>query len=50
MVGTAQGNIESFDTLAPAPARNFRIADRPSVFEEEEVLMPYFAGRVTGDN
>jgi len=45
VVGPAPANIERLDALAPAPARNFRITDRPSVFEEKEVLMPYFAGR-----
>ena len=45
MVGPAPANIERLDALAPAPARNFRITDRPSVFEEKEVLMRYFTGR-----
>jgi hypothetical protein len=45
MVGSTPANIECFDTLAPAPAGDFRVADRAAVFEEEEVLMTYFAGR-----
>jgi hypothetical protein len=45
VIGPAPANIECFDTLAPAPAGDFRIADRAAVFEEEEVLMPDFAGR-----
>jgi hypothetical protein len=28
----------------PSPAGDFRIADRPAVLEEKEVLMAYFAG------
>src|ERR1700730_16577942 len=45
VVGPAPANIERLDALPPAPARNFRITDRPSVFEEKEMLMRYFAGR-----
>jgi hypothetical protein len=45
VIGPAPANMECFDTLAPAPAGDFRIADRAAVFEEEQVLMPNFAGR-----
>ena len=45
VVGPAPSNIEPGNALAPAPARDFRITDRTSVFEEEEVLMGYFSGR-----
>ena len=45
MVGPAPSNIECLDTLAPTPAGDFRVVDRPSVFEKEEVLMADFAGR-----
>jgi hypothetical protein len=45
VVGPAPSNIERPDALAPAPAGDFRIAYRPSVFEEEKMLMADFAGR-----
>ena len=45
VVGSAPLNIERLDALAPAPAGDFRIADRPSAFEKEQVLMTDFAGR-----
>ena len=35
MIGPAPSNVECLDALAPAPARDLRIADRSSVFEEE---------------
>ena len=45
MIGPAPANTERLDALAPAPAGDLRVADRPSVFEEKEVLMRYFSGR-----
>ncbi len=45
VVGPAPANTKGLDALAPAPAGDFRITDRPSVFKEKKVLMPYFAGR-----
>ncbi len=45
MVGPTPANRERLDALAPSPAGDFRVADRAAVFEEEEMLMPYFAGR-----
>ncbi len=45
VVGPTPSSIERLDTLAPAPARDFRIADRPPVFKKEQVLMEDFAGR-----
>jgi hypothetical protein len=45
VVGPAPANTKRLDALAPAPAGDFRIADRPSILEEKEVLMRYFAGR-----
>ena len=45
VIGSAPSNIERLDALAPAPAGDLRVADRPSVFEEKEVLMRYFSGR-----
>jgi hypothetical protein len=45
VIGPAPANTKRLDGLAPAPAGDLRIADRPSVFEEEKVLMPYFSGR-----
>jgi len=45
VIGPAPLNIERLDTFAPAPARDFRVADRAAVFQEEEVLMPDFSGR-----
>jgi hypothetical protein len=45
VVGSAPSNIERLDALAPAPAGDFRVTDRPSVFEKEQVLMAHFAGR-----
>jgi hypothetical protein len=45
MIVPAPSNIECLDALAPAPAGDLRIADWPSVFEKEEVLMADFAGR-----
>jgi CheY-like chemotaxis protein len=43
--GPAPSNIECLDALAPAPAGDFRVADRPSVFKKEQMLMVDFAGR-----
>jgi len=48
VVGSAPSNIECLDALAPTPAGDFRVADRPSVFEKEEVRMADFAGRDDG--
>jgi hypothetical protein len=45
VIGPAPANIECPDALALAPASDFRVADRPSIFEEEEMLMVDFAGR-----
>ena len=45
MVGPTPPNIERLDALAPSPAGDLRVADRPSVFEEEEMPMADFAGR-----
>jgi hypothetical protein len=44
VAGPTPANIKRGDALAPAPAGDFRVADRAAVLEEEEVLMPYFAG------
>ena len=44
VVGPAPANAERGDALTPAPARDFRVADRPSVVEEEKMLMADFAG------
>ncbi len=44
MVGPAPANTKRLDVLARAPAGDLRIADRPSVFEEEKLLMVDFAG------
>jgi hypothetical protein len=46
MVGSAPANIERLDALAPAPAGDFWVADRPSVLEKKQVLM---ADRAGGD-
>jgi hypothetical protein len=45
MVGSALSNIERLNALAPTPARDFRVADRAAIFQEEQVLMADFAGR-----
>ena len=45
VVGPTPSNVECLDALAPAPAGDLRVADRPSVFEKERVLMANFAGR-----
>ena len=45
VIGPAPSNIERLDALAPAPAGDFRVADRPSVFEKKQMLMVDFAGR-----
>ena len=45
VVGSTPSNIERFDALAPAPAGDFRVADRAAIFEKEQVLMADFAGR-----
>jgi hypothetical protein len=45
VIGSAPSNIERLDALAPAPASDLRVADRPFVFEKEQVLMADFAGR-----
>jgi hypothetical protein len=39
VIGSAPANTERLDTFAPAPAGDLRVADRPAVFEEEEVLL-----------
>jgi hypothetical protein len=43
VVGSAPSNTERLDALAPAPAGDFRVADRAAIFEEEQVLMADFA-------
>jgi hypothetical protein len=45
VIGSAPANTERLDALAPAPAGDLRVADRPAVFEEKEMLMRYFSGR-----
>jgi len=45
MVGPAPLNIECLDTLTPAPAGDFRVADRTAIFEREQVPVVDFAGR-----
>jgi hypothetical protein len=45
VVGPTPANTERLDAFAPAPAGDFRVADRPAVFEEKEMLMRYFSGR-----
>src|SRR5450432_2751399 len=45
VVGPALPNIECLDALAPAPAGDCRVADRPSVFKKEQMLMVDLAGR-----
>jgi hypothetical protein len=44
MVGPTPSNVERLDAFAPAPAGDFRVADRPSVFEKKQMLMVDFAG------
>jgi hypothetical protein len=45
VIGPTPANRERRDALAPAPASDFRVANRAAVFEEEEMLMVDFAGR-----
>jgi hypothetical protein len=45
VVGPTPANIERLDALAPSPAGDLRVADRPSILEKEQVLMADFAGR-----
>ena len=45
VVGPALSNIERLDALAAAPACDLGVADRRSVFEEEQMVMADFAGR-----
>ena len=37
VIGAAPTNIERLDALAPAPAGDFRVADRTAIFEKEQV-------------
>src|SRR5258708_39834033 len=45
VVRPAPSKIERFDTVAPAPAGDFRGADRTAIFKEEQMRMVNFAGR-----
>ena len=48
MIGAALSNPQFLKALVPAPTRDFRIANRLAVLQEEEPVVGNLAGRYVG--